>query len=95
MAKKFVVLALTNAEKFEGPILIEVITDPEVSRTLDVDHGASLPDEPGGDVDGKSGDELIKINNKLTGANDELTFTIYKPNQAAILTLIEHHLIRP
>jgi len=31
-----------------------------------------------GDVDGKAGDELIKINNKVSGTYDYITFSIYK-----------------
>ena len=33
-----------------------------------------------GDVDGKAGDELIKINNTVSGSQDCITFTMYKPN---------------
>ena len=33
-----------------------------------------------GDVDGKAGEELIKINNLVSGTSDNITFTMYKPS---------------
>jgi len=41
--------------------------------------GTGFMELTSGDIDGKGGDELIKINNYVSGTYDYLTFTVYKP----------------
>ncbi len=67
----------TNIKAFVYPELGSSPATP-VQFTLENDFIQLLS----GDVDGKSRDELIKINNKVSGTNDELIFTLYKPNSS-------------
>ena len=48
--------------------------NPDVLTT-----GAGFVELTSADIDGKSGDELIKINNNVSGTSDQVTFTVYKP----------------
>jgi hypothetical protein len=65
----------TNQELFVYPDL-----ENNITHTYKFTSGSGFVELTSGDIDGKAGDELIKINNTVSGTSDYLTFTMYKPN---------------